>query len=254
MRYGSRTVIVLATLLLLSAAANWFLYSRARLYYLQASELRLDPLGLMMGDTATVPPRGSESARVVFVGDSRASSWRRHPFPEDHLVINRGVGAQTTIQILERFDRQIAVLDPDLIILQAGVNDLKMIGYFPERTVSIIEDCRRNMRELVRRSLSTGAQVVLVTIFPRGPLPLDRLPFWTDAIDSAVITLNNDLLAMRAERLSVLDASFLLDDEGYVRDDYAEDLLHLTTAGYDRLNVGLAEILATKNRVAATGN
>jgi lysophospholipase L1-like esterase len=250
MKPGMRVAIVPVALLILSIAANWILYGRARMYYMQLSETRLDPLGLAMGDTTSVPARGSESARVVFLGDSRAFGWRRPPLPQDHLIINRGVGAQTTIQILERFDRQMAGLDPDLIILQAGINDLKLIALFPERKEEIIASCRRNLRELVGRSLATGADVVLVTIFPRGPMSIDRMPFWSDDVDSAVIALNSELATMRAERLAVLDASLLLDDEGYVRAEYAEDLVHLSDAGYEALNGRLMELLATSGSLA----
>jgi lysophospholipase L1-like esterase len=247
MRAVKPVTLFLAMLLAASLGANYFLYTRARLYYLQMSQLHLDPLGLTLGDTGAVPPRGREAMRVVMMGDSRAQAWRRHTLPADYLVINRGVGAQTTIQILERFDRQISLLDPDLIILEAGVNDLKMIALFPEQREKIIEDCRNNMRELVRRSVATGAKVILVTIFPRGPLPLERRPFWSSAVDSAIIDVNSSLKELASDGVTILDASFL-EEDGYVRDEYAADLLHLTDAGYDALNVGLARVVGTGGR------
>ncbi len=126
-----------------------------------------------------------------------------------------------------------------------------MIAFFPERRDEIVDACRRNIRELVRRSLATGAEVVLLTIFPRGPLSIERSLFWSDAVDSAVIEINRELLDMKAPRLTLFDASILYDEHGYVDEKYAQDLLHLNTAGYDRLNIGLAAILRSKDFIRA---
>ncbi|MFN2271128.1 MAG: SGNH/GDSL hydrolase family protein [Anaerolineae bacterium] len=241
------TVCLLAVLLIVSLGLNCYLYHQGRLYYLQMNLLSLDPLGLDYYETASElqGPDTSDVMLVTFFGDSRAASW---PAPEvgSFEFVNRGIGAQTSEQAALRFDYHVKPLDPDIIIVQVGVNDLKTIPLFPERQESIISDCKGNIQQIVERSTDLGAVVIVSTIFPIGEVPIERRPFWSDDVARAINEVNAYIRSLEREGVIVFDAySILADENGVTDSEYSRDLLHLNDAGYTRLNGELVQILMT---------
>src|SRR5258708_23249177 len=82
---------------------------RVALDYFRAGEaIRLDPAGLRVYATE----RGRAPAGpplLVFFGDSRALMWVQ-PEPTNFRMINRGIGFQTTAQLLLRLDAHVTSL------------------------------------------------------------------------------------------------------------------------------------------------
>ena len=244
---GRRALIVLLLVLLLAAslALNGYLFRLARMYYSQLNETRLDPVGLSYYDATPDPRLISDSGlvSVVLYGDSRAAQW---PAPQvDGLVfVNRGVGAQTSAQALQRFDAHVGPLRPQVVLIQVGINDLKTIPLFPEHKASITAGCVDIIRQMVDKSIDLGAVVILTTVFPVGKVPVERMPFWSDDVPVAVDEVNAALRSWEGEGVIVLDAFALLaDEQGITRSVYSQDLLHLTAAGYEMLNEALVPML-----------
>jgi lysophospholipase L1-like esterase len=235
-----RLALALAAVIgMASLAANILLFESGQQYYSDLNAARLDPLGLSYFRDGPPPPVGG----VVFFGDSRAASWPA-PAESDLVFVNRGIGAQTTAQIAGRFDAHIAPLKPQVVILQAGVNDLKAIPLFPVQKQAIIANCKANLREMIDRSRTLGATVIVTTIFPVGEVPLIRRPFWSADVAPAVEDVNAFLRSLAGERVIVFDAYAVLQDGGTVRAEYALDELHLNDAGYAALNTELSRVLA----------
>ena len=62
--------------------------------------------------------------RVVFFGDSITDIWKLDDsFPGKHYV-NRGIGGQTTSQMLVRFRQDVIDLQPKVVVVLAGTNDI----------------------------------------------------------------------------------------------------------------------------------
>jgi lysophospholipase L1-like esterase len=238
----------LALGLAISVALNFIIYSFSRQYYLQLNATRLDPLGLTVYEDSQVPDPNPQKMRVVFFGDSRAYAW---PVPnglEQFQFINRGVGAQTSMQIVERFDDHIEPLQPDIIILQLCINDLKTIPLFPHLKESIIATCKANITKIVTESRNLGAEVILTTIFPLGEIPIERRIVWSDDVAEAIDGVNGFIHSLAGEGVTVIDAGTILTDErGIVRGDYSRDFLHLNEAGYRALNETLVGVLMEIN-------
>jgi hypothetical protein len=144
--------IVVSFLLLLSIVANVLLYERGRQYYLQLNGSHLDPLGLNVfaDDPATAHP-----PVIVFFGDSRAAQWPAPGQIQNATFINRGIGNQTTAQLLGRFQAHVTPLHPQVIVIQAGINDLKTIPLFPDQKKQIIDNCNANLKQIIDLSLAT---------------------------------------------------------------------------------------------------
>lgn len=233
-------LLLLGSLLINLLVGRWTLQ-----YYRQLNADRLDPLGIRMyASEPLLPPKTRNRPRILFFGDSRAYAWPA-PVELSHVeFINRGIGGQTTAQILARFDEHVTSLQPDLVILQAGINDLKTIPLFPTRRDEIIAGCKENLAAIVQRVTEQDATVILTTIFPPARPSLVRRPFWSDAVGEAVIDVNEYLKTLAAEQVILLDSAALLaSDNGLIRPEYSYDLLHINQTGYVELNQALVRQL-----------
>jgi lysophospholipase L1-like esterase len=239
---------LLAFLLAGSIAANWILFRQGRGYYEQLNALRLDPVGLShYGTAAEQHVAGSGQVTVVLFGDSRAAQWPA-PALDGFAFVNRGIGAETSAQSVQRFDAHVFPLSPDVVVVQVGVNDLKTIPLFPERTEAIVANCQANIRQIVEKAADLDAQVILTTIFPLGRVPLTRLPFWSEDASSAVDQVNAYIRSLEGPGIKVLDAfAVLADEQDKIQSAYSQDMLHLSTAGYEALNRELVKTLEALN-------
>lgn len=170
-----------------------------------------------VGESAEVEPgRPSQSRTIVFLGDSITasgdwSSW----FPEIEAV-NLGISGNTTDDLLARLDEVVAA-EPDDIALLIGTNDLG-------RRLSV-EHLVRNIQLLLvelRRALP-GTRMLLQSIMPRGAV-------FAEPLREANIHLWQFAPTVRAQYLDLWPA--LAGQDGQIRAEYSEDLLHLTEAGY----------------------
>jgi lysophospholipase L1-like esterase len=229
--------------LIISVAFNLLLFNRAKQYYLELNQTRLDPIGLNKYPISPENSLENNLTRVVLFGDSRAASWTS-PDLETYQFINRGIGSQTSIQTLERFNAHIAPLKPDIIIIQVGVNDLKTIALFPHKKQAIIENCKNNIQQIVEQSQQLNTRVILTTIFPIGKVPLERQPFWSDEIGEAINQVNTYLKTLASENIIILDTfPILANNQNIVLSEYQADELHLNRQGYIALNQALTQLL-----------
>jgi lysophospholipase L1-like esterase len=241
------TLLLCLVALVVSLAFNALLFLIGRYYYLQLNSTNLDPLGLRTFSADSVPhgvPAAS-TATVVFFGDSRAEMWPVPAKLKGFSFVNRGINSQTSAQVLGRFDKHVLPLHPTIIIVQVGINDLKTIPLFPERKTALITNCKANIQQIVARSVNSGATVILTTIFPIGPVPLTRQPFWSSDVAQAVSEVNAYLYSLKARDVLVLDAYLLLAQKGQVQSNYVRDTLHINERGYKALNQELTKVLST---------
>jgi len=236
---------ILAALALISAAVNYQLARVALRYFDETEAIRLDPLGLgfYAEERSTIPP-GHEPTVVLF-GDSRARMWSMPAPMPGYRIFNRGIGQQTTSQIVPRVGPDLLSLHPAVVVLEAGVNDLKAIASFPERRREIVARCERNLETIVDQCRDAGANVVIVTVFDIGDIELWRRPFWSNDIEKAVHEVNAFLRTLAGGKVVVFDANRVLDDSrGKIQPAYQLDYLHLNTAGYTALNRRLLPMLS----------
>ena len=236
-----------------SIAANAALVKASIHYVDQATAIRLDPAGLKVYAGAPRPPADGPPVLVVF-GDSRAAMWKA-PSPLPYRVVNRGIGFQTTSQILMRIDDDVVPLRPAVVVLEAGVNDLKAIAQFPQRRAEIVGDCEANLHRIIEACRKAGATVVVVSVFGIGNVAPWRRPLWSDDVAVAVREVNAFLEGQVGDRVVLFDSNAILDDgHGALRPAYQIDYLHLTEAGYDALNGGLVSLLRSLPPLANATN
>jgi lysophospholipase L1-like esterase len=165
------------------------------------------------------------SAQVVFLGDSifdywgsRQGTWFSYPG-----WINRGIGGQTTHQLLLRERHDALDLHPKAIVLEGGSNDMRL-GFSPEE----IRDNILSMGELAE---SHGIRVFVVEMTPVCDCIRQLTGLRTVA---RIRQLNNLLAAICTEKhweLLRFNAP-LADANGLMRAEMTVDGVHPNAAGY----------------------
>jgi lysophospholipase L1-like esterase len=185
---------------------------------------------------AALPALAKGERRVVFFGDSITDNWSKPTsggfFPGKRYV-NRGIGSQTTAQMLLRFRADVIALHPRAVVILAGTNDLA--GNGGPVTPETIESNLATMIDLAR---AHGISVALASLLPvvdgkKGP---DGKPVLRtgDRPPAAIVALNQRLAALaKREHAAYVDYfAAMVDGKGALRSELTEDGLHPNAAGY----------------------
>ncbi len=201
--------------------------SREQVTHMQGQLADWPQLARYRDDNATLPP--PEPGRVVFFGDSITDAWGRRDnttfFPGKPYV-NRGIGGQTTPQMVLRFQQDVVALKPAAVLILAGTNDIA--GNTGLSTLPMIED---NFRSMVEIAKAHGIRVIVASVLPVSDYP------WRHGLQPAdkIRDLNAWLKGYAAQTGSVyLDYyTALTDKAGGMKPGTSKDGVHPTQAGYD---------------------
>ena len=117
-------------------------------------------------DDAKLGPPAAGEQRVVFMGDSITEGWPLNESFPGKPYINRGISGQTTPQMLVRFRQDVIDLQPKVVVILAGTNDIA--GNTGPETLEEIEENLASMADLAR---ANGIRVVLCSILPAFDYP-----------------------------------------------------------------------------------
>lgn len=203
----------------------------ARIEEMQRRLLDWPLLGRYRAENAALPPAAAGTQRVVFFGDSITEGWgptgSERFFPGKPYV-NRGISGQTTAQMLLRFRQDVLALQPRVLVILAGTNDIA--GNTGPATQAMIED---NLHSMVELAKLHGIRVVLASVLPVSDYP------WRSGTQPAqkVRELNAALRTYAAQQgLVYLDYySAMANAEGGLDAELAGDGVHPTPAGYARM-------------------
>lgn len=230
------TILLISTLLIFSVALNYVFYHKA---FLPSHKIRLDPLELKhYASRANLNVEKATKPIVLFYGDSRSLSW---PFinNDKYFFLNRSIGNQTSTQVNGRFKNDVASNNPDVIVVQVCVNDLKMIPLFPNEEQEIIKNCLSNIEEIINKSKSINSKLVLTTVFPLGDVSFSRklLGIKEKPIIQAIDIVNSHIKTLASKDTLVFDSyGFLVGSDKKIEPSYSKDWLHLNEIGYQHLN------------------
>lgn len=177
-------------------------------------------------NVALGPPATNEQ-RVVFMGNSITEGWinKSPEFFKGRPYINRGIGGQTTPQMLIRFRADVVALKPKVVVLLCGINDIA--GNTGPSTLEMIQDNIASMTEI---ALANNIKVVLSSVLPAYDFP------WRPNMEPApkVIALNKWIKAYAAQKKMVyLDYfSAMVDERNGMKSIYHTDEVHPNKLGY----------------------
>ena len=175
-------------------------------------------------------PLAPQDKRVVFMGNSITEGWPYHrpEFFEKYNYVGRGISGQTTPQMLLRFRKDVINLNPSVVVILAGINDIA--GNTGVTPIELIAENVMSMAELAKYH---GIEVILCAVLPAIDFP------WNPGLEpvNKVIELNSILEKYATENnLLFVDYHTAMKDEqnGLKVPEYttADDLVHPNKTGY----------------------
>ena len=181
-------------------------------------------------NTTLKPPTPGEN-RVVFFGDSITDFWPIDEYFPGKPYINRGIGGQTTPQMLVRFRQDVIDLLPKVVIILAGTNDIAG-NTGPMR----LEDIEANYASLADLARVHDIKVIYSSVLPVHNYTPKAQDLFAQRSPEKILALNRwlkEYCATASNGCTYLDYfSAVVDDKGLLKKDLAEDGLHPNAAGY----------------------
>jgi len=177
-------------------------------------------------NTELKTPKPNEH-RIVFMGNSITEGWKniRPDFFTNKPYINRGIGGQTTPQMLLRFRQDVINLSPSVVVILAGINDIA--GNTGPSTIKMIENNIISMAEIAK---ANNIKVVLCSVLPAYDFP------WRPGLEPAkkVIKLNA-LLKSYAEKYNLVYVDYfsaMVNKSNGLKEELGSDGIHPNAKGY----------------------
>jgi lysophospholipase L1-like esterase len=174
--------------------------------------------------------------RVVFMGDSITDAWvspQYGGFFPGKPYVDRGISGQTTPQMLIRFRPDVIALQPKVVVILAGTNDIA--GNTGPMTLGEIEGNLASMAELAK---TNKIRMVLASVLPVSNYGHDRqgnpLDMRINRPPEKILELNAWIKRYAADKgHTYLDYfSAMVDEQGLLQRDLSEDGLHPNAKGY----------------------
>jgi len=197
-------------------------------------------LGKYSDDNAVLNVPTENENRVVFMGNSITEGWTsmRPDYFSNPNYINRGISGQTTPQMLVRFRADVVNLNPKVVVILAGTNDIA--GNTGKSTIEMIANNIKSMTEIAQ---ANGIQVILSSVHPVFDYP------WKKGLEPAdkIIKLNAIIKSFALDKGAIyLDYfSAMVDDKKGLKSNLTYDGVHPNEAGYIVMEA-LAEEAITK--------
>tara|TARA_R110002096_G_scaffold170840_1_gene343461 strand:+ start:4150 stop:4803 length:654 start_codon:yes stop_codon:yes gene_type:complete len=165
--------------------------------------------------------------RVVFMGNSITIGWKNKvpEYFQNKPYINRGISGQTTPQMLLRFRQDVLDLQPAVVVILAGTNDIA------ENTGPItLKMIAGNIFSMAELAEAHGIRVVLSSVLPVYDYP------WKKGLNPApkIIALNT-MIKQYAENHNHIYLDYysaMVDEKDGLKAEYSNDGVHPTSAGY----------------------
>ncbi len=180
--------------------------------------------------------------RVVYFGDSITEGWlKRIVGISKDDVINRGVGGQTSTQMLIRFRADVLNLKPKIVHIMTGTNDIA--GNTGPTSYNRIKEAIMSMCEQAR---SRGIRVILGSIAPAKIFP------WNTKVNPIphIRTLNKWIKEYAAQEGYVYADYYsqLVDREGGFESRLTFDGVHPNSDGYTVMGSVAADAIKRANQ------
>ena len=168
--------------------------------------------------------------RVVFMGNSITMDWSDYDasFFSENPFVNRGIGGQTSPQMLVRFRSDVVSLNPKAVVIFAGTNDIA-----GNTGLISLENTAENIFSMAEIAMANNIAVYICSTLPA----IDFL--WSPGLEPAskIVKLNSILKSYCEENgLTYVDfyAAMVDADGGLQVPEYtaANDLSHPNFEGY----------------------
>jgi lysophospholipase L1-like esterase len=249
------TIIAIAGLGCASLVLNAWLALLLYRAFVDLQYARVFPIGPPLTSQPAAP--GDARPLIVFYGDSRSLHWNTDALSRGFRVLNLAQGGMTSAQLSLQLQARPPVRS-DWALVEIGVNDLHPLGALRGRAPLIRAQLDADLAQIVGTLQERSACIIVATIIPPGPTPLERKLTWDDTTLEEIAQANRSIAGLaRPGRVWILDAHGLLRDDASrlaARYRLAGSFLHVNSQGYDVLNRELLRILVNNRAVEPLSN
>ena len=169
-----------------------------------------------------------QSPLVVFMGNSITDFWAKMmpDFFDGNNYIGRGISGQTTQQMLSRFRQDVVALNPKVVVILAGINDIAQ-NNGEISNANILQ----NIAAMCDIAKANNIIPVLCSI-----LPCDYFSWKPDLKPSPIVKEMNDLICSYAKSKGYVYVDYytkMATPEGALKSEYTKDRCHPTREGYE---------------------
>jgi len=189
------------------------------------------------GDNGSLRAMPLPENRVVFFGDSITDIWHLDDYFPGKPYINRGIGGQTTPQMLVRFRQDVIDLHPKVVVILAGTNDIA-----GNTGPMLREDIEANFSSMAELARAHNIRVVFSSILPVHNYTPKSQDFFAQRPRERILELNSWLKDYCAANghLYLDYFTHMADDKGFLKKELADDGLHPNAEGF-KIMAPLAE-------------
>lgn len=191
-------------------------------------------------DTITVAPT------AVFMGNSITENWLKyHPdFFRKNNYAPRGISGQTTYQMLARFHSDVVALQPQVVVILSGINDIAR-----NQGIISLENIMGNLISMCDIARANGIVPILCSL-----LPAHHFSWRPDISPAPLVVEMNKLIKGYADANGFEYVDYytsLADENGALKEGLAPDRCH----PYPHVYEGMEEkIVAAINKVLKVKN
>lgn len=181
-------------------------------------------------DNKALIKQGPDKRRVVFLGNSITEGWasQRPEFFSSNDFVGRGISGQTSSQFLARFRNDVINLQPKLVVINAGTNDIaENTGVYNEELTF------GNIVSMVELAKANGIKVILTTVLPAARFGWN--PSITDSSEK-IIKLNARVAEYaKQNKIPFVDyyTPMVHGADHALNPAYSKDGVHPTAEGYE---------------------
>jgi peptidoglycan/LPS O-acetylase OafA/YrhL len=177
---------------------------------------------------------GYFKSTVLLLGDSRMAQWNMLQL-SNYRVVNAGRGGLTTGQIRLATPKLLDEFHPDAVVIEAGINDLKLVGLRPEMSSQVVSLVSSNFIAIKDECVKRHCKIILLKVWPAGKPSFARWLVWNGTISTSVGELNDWLQDLNSpdrgiEVVDLFKKAGLNNSDGLYR-----DTLHFKPEVYERL-------------------
>ena len=159
------------------------------------------------------------------MGDSITEGWHLEESFPAKPYINRGISGQTTPQMVLRFHQDVIALQPKVVVILGGINDIAQ-----NTGPMTLEESENNIAAMAEMATANGIRVVLCSVLPAYDFP------WHPGLEPAtkVVTINRWIAAYAAlhKHIYVDYYAAMKDERGGLPSSLSHDGVHPLPTGY----------------------
>lgn len=181
----------------------------------------------------------TERPKIVFMGNSITRGWyAQHPeFFEENNYAGRGIGGQTTYQMLARFQSDVVDLHPKAVVILAGTNDLASnCGVISPKHIV------QNIKSMCEIAKANKIRPILCSVLPVYQYNWNK----ERGIVADKVKELNALIEAYAKQNGITYVDYysaLVDERGGLPEEIAKDGVHPNMNGYTKMEATIRPIL-----------